>query len=259
MIGIGESAAPSCVMITGASAGFGAAMARKFAKSGAKVIATARRLDRLRALERELGSDKILPIELDVRDRDAAKRLAEKLPATFSNIDCLINNAGLALGLEPAHRANLSDWDAMIDTNCRGLVYTTRALLPGMIARGRGHIINLGSIAGSYPYPGGNVYGATKAFVHQFSLNLRSDLHGTGLRVTSIEPGMCGGTEFSEIRFSGDRTKAEAVYSGMVPLNSEDIANAVFWATEQPPHVNVNVIELMPVAQSFAALQVHRI
>ncbi|MBN9547290.1 MAG: SDR family oxidoreductase [Alphaproteobacteria bacterium] len=259
MIGIGESVAPSCVMITGASAGFGAAMARKFAKSGAKVIATARRLDRLRTLERELGSDKILPIELDVRDRDAAERLAEKLPATFSNIDCLINNAGLALGLEPAHRANFSDWDAMIDTNCRGLVYTTRALLPGMIARGRGHIINLGSIAGSYPYPGGNVYGATKAFVHQFSLNLRSDLHGTGIRVTSIEPGMCGGTEFSEIRFSGDRTKAEAVYSGMVPLNSEDIANAVFWATEQPPHVNVNVIELMPVAQSFAALQVHRI
>jgi 3-hydroxy acid dehydrogenase/malonic semialdehyde reductase len=146
----------------------------------------------------------------------------------------------------------------MIDTNCKDLVTVTRALLPGMVARGRGHVVNLGSVAGTYPYPGGNVYGASKAFVHQFSLNLRSDLHGTGVCVTCIEPGMCGGTEFSEVRFGGDCEKAANLYVGMQPLTADDIAAAIGWATEQPAHVNVNIIELMPVSQSFAPFQVHR-
>ncbi|HEX7390668.1 MAG TPA: SDR family NAD(P)-dependent oxidoreductase, partial [Acidiphilium sp.] len=163
-----------------------------------------------------------------------------------------------ALGLEPAPRADLADWDAMLDTNCRGLIYMTRAVLPGMVARGRGHIVNLGSVAGSYPYPGGNVYGATKAFVRQFSLNLRSDLHGTGLRVSVIEPGMCGGTEFSEVRFAGNRDKAAAIYAGMQPLTAADIAETVIWITARPAHVNVNAVEIMPAAQSFASFQVHR-
>jgi 3-hydroxy acid dehydrogenase/malonic semialdehyde reductase len=173
-------------------------------------------------------------------------------------VDCLVNDAGLALGLAPAQAADLSDWERMIDTNCKGLVYVTRALLPGMVARRRGHVVNMGSVAATYPYPGGNVYGATKAFVHQFSLNLRSDLHGTGVRVTCIEPGMCGGTEFSEVRFGGDKTKAAGVYAGMQPLTPDDVAEAVAWATSLPAHFNVNTIELMPVAQSFAAFQVAR-
>ena len=184
---------PECVFITGASAGFGEELARQFVAGGARVVATARRLDRLSALAHELGADRLLPLALDVRDRAAVERAVAELPPAFSAVDCVVNNAGLALGLEPAPSADLENWDAMIDTNCRGLVYVTRALLPGMVSRRRGHIVNLGSVAGTYPYPGGNVYGATKAFVHQFSLNLRSDLHGTGLRVTVIEPGMCGG------------------------------------------------------------------
>ncbi|WP_311028679.1 SDR family oxidoreductase [Mesorhizobium koreense] len=249
---------PACIFVTGASAGFGTAIARQFVASGARVIGTARRLDRLTRLADELGRDRFLPLELDVRDRNAAERLVAKLPAEFSEVDCLINNAGLALGLRPAHQADLNDWDAMLDTNCRGLVYTTRALLPGMVGRKRGHIVNLGSVAGTYPYPGGNVYGATKAFVHQFSLNLRSDLHSTGVRVSVIEPGMCGGTEFSEVRFGGDKNKAASVYAGMTPLSPDDIASSVLWVTAQPAHVNVNTIELMPVSQSFAAFAVHR-
>ncbi len=223
------------IFVTGASAGFGAALVRRFAAKGARVVATARRKDKLAALTSELG--------------DAS---------AFAEIDCVVNNAGLALGLEPAARADLANWDRMIDTNCKGVVYVTRAVLPGMVARGRGHVVNIGSTAGSYPYPGGNVYGATKAFVHQFSLNLRADLHGTGVRVTCIEPGLCGGTEFSEVRFAGDKAKAEAVYAGVQPLTAEDIAEAVDWVTSQPSHVNVNTIELMPVAQSFAPLQIHR-
>ena len=154
--------------------------------------------------------------------------------------------------------ADLDDWDQMVDTNCKGLVYATRAVLPGMVARGRGHVLNLGSVAGSYPYPGGNVYGATKAFVHQFSLNLRSDLHGTGVRVTCIEPGLCGGTEFSVVRFGGDQARASAVYAGVDPLTADDVAASVHWAASQPAHVNINTIELMPVAQSFAPFQIHR-
>jgi 3-hydroxy acid dehydrogenase / malonic semialdehyde reductase len=243
--------------VTGASTGFGAAIARRFAAEGAHVIAAARRADKLSSLAEELG-DRVLPLELDVQDRDAVYAAVAGLPEQFAEVDILVNNAGLALGLEPAHRADQDEWDRMIDTNCKGLVTCTRALLPGMVERGRGHVINIGSVAGTYPYPGGNVYGATKAFVHQFSLNLRSDLHGTGVRVTSIEPGMVGGTEFSKVRFAGDDAKADAVYDGLQPLTADDVAESVHWATSQPAHVNINVIELMPVAQSFAPFQVHR-
>jgi 3-hydroxy acid dehydrogenase / malonic semialdehyde reductase len=246
------------VLITGASSGFGTAAARRFAARGDRIIAAARRADRLRALADELGRDVVLPLTLDVRDRAAVARLPEELPADFAEVHILVNNAGLALGLDPAQRADLDEWDQMIETNCTGLVYVTRALLPQMVARGSGHVVNLGSIAGTYPYPGGNVYGATKAFVHQFSLNLRSDLHGTGVRVTCIEPGLVGGTEFSQVRFGGDRQRAAAVYAGTQPLTPEDIAAAIQWATDQPPHVNINTIELMPVSQSFAPFQVSR-
>ena len=248
---------PRIVFVTGASAGYGAAIARRYAKQGARVVALARRADRLEALAAEFGAS-ILPLAVDVRDQAAVERAVASLPTAFAEIEVLVNNAGLALGLEPAQRAELDDWERMIDTNCKGLVYATRAILPGMVARGRGHVVNIGSIAGSYPYAGGNVYGATKAFVHQFSLNLRSDLPGTGVRVTCIEPGMTGGTEFSEVRYHGDRQKAASVYAGTEPLTAEDIAEAVVWATSQPAHVNVNTIELMPTCQSFAGFQVER-
>jgi len=244
--------------ITGASAGFGAALARRFVARGIKVIVAARRLDRLEALSGELGVDKVLPVRLDVQERDAVARAIAALPAAFADVEWLINNAGLALGLEAAPRADPSDWQRMIDTNCKGLVCVTRALLPRMLLRGRGHVVNLGSVAGTYPYPGGNVYGATKAFVRQFSLNLRSDLHGTGIRVTCIEPGICGGTEFSEVRYRGDQKRAAAVYAGMKALAAEDVAEAILWAIALPAHVNINSIEMMPVSQSWAPFLVHR-
>ena len=243
--------------MTGASNGFGTAIVRRFAAEGMRVVALARREDRLQSLAAELG-DRVLPLRLDVRDRAAVEAVVAGLPAAFAGIDVLVNNAGLAKGLGPAQDAELDDWDEMIDTNCRGLVCCTRAILPGMVERGRGHVVNLGSVAGSYPYPGGNVYGGTKAFVHQFSLDLRSDLHGTGVRVTSVEPGMAGQTEFSTVRFGGDQAQADAVYAGMQPLTPADIAEAVSWVVSQPAHVNVNVVELMPVAQSFAPFQVYR-
>jgi 3-hydroxy acid dehydrogenase / malonic semialdehyde reductase len=246
----------STVLVTGASSGFGAAIAKRFVADGAKVVATARRTDRLGALAGELGPA-LLPVELDVRDHDAVSRLPDELPADFAAIDVLVNNAGLALGLEPAQQADLEQWDQMVETNTTGLVHVTRAVLPGMVERGRGHVVNLGSVAGTYPYPGGNVYGATKAFVHQFSQNLRSDLHGTGVRVTCVEPGMAE-TEFALVRFAGDEGKAGATYEGMQPLTPDDIASSVLWAVSQPAHVNVNVIELMPVAQSFGPFQVAR-
>lgn len=245
------------VFVTGASAGFGAAIARRFVRDGHRVVATARRLDRLQALADELG-DALLPLELDVRDHDAVAAVPAALPASFAAVDLLVNNAGLALGLEPAHQASLDDWQDMIDTNCSGLVRVTRALLPGMVERQRGHVINLGSVAGRWPYAGGNVYGATKAFVHQFSLNLRADLHGTRVRVTNVEPGLCGGTEFSNVRFHGDDARAASVYANVQPLSAEDIAESVYWIATLPAHVNVNSIELMPVAQSFAGLSIHR-
>ncbi|MEV0071868.1 MULTISPECIES: SDR family oxidoreductase [unclassified Amycolatopsis] len=244
------------VFVTGASAGFGAAITRRFVAEGSRVVATARSADRLAALTSELG-ESVLPVVLDVRDSDAIVAAVGALPGDWGRIDVLVNNAGLAKGLEPAQEAKLEDWDQMIETNVTGLVHLTRAVLPGMVERGSGHVINIGSIAGTYPYPGGNVYGATKAFVHQFSLNLRSDLRGTGVRVTNIEPGMVGGTEFSNVRF-GDDDKAAGVYAGTTPLTADDIAESVFWASAQPPHVNVNVIEIMPVVQSFSALTIHR-
>lgn len=243
--------------MTGASAGFGAAIVRRFAAGGARVVAAARRADRLADLAEELGSN-VLPLRLDVRDRVAVDQAIRTLPAAFRDVDVLVNNAGLARGLEPAHQADLDHWEEMVDTNCKGLLFCTRAILPGMLTRGCGHVINLGSVAGTYPYPGGNVYGATKAFVHQFSLNLRSDLHGTGIRVTCIEPGLSGETEFSVVRFHGNQEKASAVYAGTQPLKADDVAESVDWAASLPAHVNVNTIELMPVTQSFAQLQVHR-
>jgi len=250
------SAQPGIVFVTGASSGFGAATARRFATEGFRIVAAARRTERVKEFADEFGS-RVLPLTLDVRDRDAVAETVAALPAEFAEIDILVNNAGLALGLGPAQQADLDQWDQMIDTNCKGLVYCTRAILPGMVARGRGHVISLGSVAGTYPYPGGNAYGGTKAFVHQFSLNLRSDLHGTGVRVTCVEPGMAD-TEFSTVRFGGDKTKADAVYAGMQPMTADDIAEAIYWAATLPVHVNVNVIEMMATAQSFAPFQVAR-
>jgi 3-hydroxy acid dehydrogenase/malonic semialdehyde reductase len=250
-------ATPATVFVTGASSGYGQAVARRFAADGARVVAAARRFERVQALADELGPD-VLPLRLDVRDRDAVRDAVAGLPERFAEVDLLVNNAGGALGLEPAQEADLDDWETMLDTNCRGLVFCTRFLLPGMVGRGRGHVVNLGSVAGRYPYPGGNVYGATKAFVHQFSLNLRSDLHGTGVRVTCVEPGLSGGTEFSLVRFHGDAERAAGPYAGTTALTADDVAEAVHWAAHQPAHVNVNVIELMPVSQSFGPLQIHR-
>jgi 3-hydroxy acid dehydrogenase / malonic semialdehyde reductase len=250
------STQPGTVFVTGASSGFGTAIARRFAAAGARVVATARRADRLKDLAAELGP-RVLPVALDVRDRAAVSEVVGGLPAEFADVDVLVNNAGLALGLGPAQEADLDDWEQMIDTNCKGVAYCTRAVLPGMVARRRGHVVSLGSVAGSYPYPGGNVYGGSKAFVRQFSLNLRSDLHGTGVRVTCVEPGMAD-TEFSLVRFGGDDTRADAVYAGMQPLTAGDVAEAVYWAATLPAHVNVNTLELMPVAQSFGNFQVAR-
>ncbi|MBL28948.1 MAG: NAD(P)-dependent oxidoreductase [Rhodospirillaceae bacterium] len=244
------------VFITGATAGFGAAAARRFSADGAKVIITGRRKDRLDALKNELSSP-VHAIELDVRDRGAVEAAIAGLPNEFASIDVLLNNAGLALGLGPAYEVAMEDWEQMIDTNIRGLLYCTRAILPGMVERNRGHVINLGSVAGTYPYPGGNVYGGTKAFVHQFSLNLRADLLGKNVRVTSVEPGMAE-TEFSEVRFKGDKGKAAGVYADMQPMTADDIANVIHFVATCPPHLNVNTIELMPTQQAFAAFAVNR-
>jgi 3-hydroxy acid dehydrogenase/malonic semialdehyde reductase len=243
-------------LVTGATAGFGLATAEAFLAAGARVIATGRRADRLADLARRHG-DRVHALPLDVRDRAAVEAAVRGLPTAFAAVDVLVNNAGLALGLEPAQRASLDEWDTMIATNCTGLATVTRAILPGMVERNRGHVVNLGSVAGSYPYPGGNVYGATKAFVHQFSLNLRSDLLGTAVRVTSVEPGMAE-TEFSLVRFGGDAGRASKVYEGVTPLGGADVADAILWAVTRPPHVNVNVVELMPVQQAFAAFAISR-
>jgi 3-hydroxy acid dehydrogenase/malonic semialdehyde reductase len=245
------------VLITGASSGFGEAMARVFVRGGHKVIAAARRTERLAALASELGSA-LLPITLDVTKTGTIPAALENLPAEWKTIDVLINNAGLALGVAPAQEASLEDWDTMIETNNRGLVHMTRAVLPGMVARGGGLVINLGSIAGSYAYPGGNVYGASKAFVDHFTLNLRSDLAGTGVRATNIAPGLCGGTEFSQVRYKWDETAAAKVYQGTQPLTAEDIAETAYWVATLPKHININEIEMMPVCQSFAGMSIHR-
>jgi 3-hydroxy acid dehydrogenase / malonic semialdehyde reductase len=246
------------VLVTGASSGFGAAIARRFANQGHQVIAVGRRQERLQELAAELGSDRIHILALDVRDRGAISTALEGLPEDFADVGVLVNNAGLALGLEPAHKADLDGWDEMVDTNVKGLMYMTRAILPQMVARNSGHVINMGSVAASYPYPGGNVYGASKAFVRQFTLNLRADLVGTRVRVTDIEPGLVGGTEFSTVRFGGNTERAAKMYQGADALTADDVAEAVYWAASLPARVNINTIEMMPVTQTFGALVVHR-
>lgn len=244
-------------LVTGASAGFGHAIVGKLVAEGWRVIASARRIERLEALCTAFP-DRVLPLHLDVQDRTAVAQAIAGLPDDWAEIDLLVNNAGLALGLEPAQRADLDDWERMLNTNCLGLVAVTHAVLPGMVARNRGQVINLGSIAGEYPYPGGNVYGATKAFVHQFTLNLKADLLGTAIRVSCIEPGLAGGSEFSNVRFKGDDAKAASVYQGTQPLMPEDIADTVAWLASRPAHVNINTISMMPVCQAPGALSVKR-
>ncbi|MFU2076018.1 SDR family oxidoreductase [Gallibacterium anatis] len=244
-------------LITGASAGFGAAIARKLAQEGHKVIITARRKERLLALQQEIGEN-CLPLAFDITDEKATLQAIAELPEAWKAIDILVNNAGLALGIGAAQDSSLEDWKQMIATNITGLVTVTHAVLPGMVERNRGLIVNLGSIAGTYPYPGGNVYGGTKAFVKQFSLNLRADLVGTAIRVSNIEPGLCGGTEFSNVRFHGDDAKAAALYANVDYITPEDIANTVAWIAQCPPHMNINRIEIMPVAQAPAGLVVKK-
>lgn len=243
------------VLVTGASAGFGEAICRKLIADGYKVIGSARREDKLTKLAQELG-DNFYPLRLDVTNKEAVDLVLSTIPEKFKPIDILVNNAGLALGLEVAQEANFSDWETMVHTNILGAIHLTRVLLPSMVKRNFGYIINLGSTAGTYPYRGGNVYGATKAFIKQFSLNLRTDLFGTKVRVTNIEPGLCGGTEFSNVRFRGDDDKAASVYENVDSISSEDIANTISWLVNSPAHFNVNSIEIMPVAQAPAGLAV---
>jgi len=246
------------VFITGASSGFGASCARAFANQGDRLVLAARRREALGKVASEVSTrTKVHTVILDVRDREAVRAAVEGLPEEFRDIDVLINNAGLALGLEPSHQVNLDDWETMVDTNIKGVLYCTRFILPGMVARNRGHIVNLGSTAGSWPYPGGNVYGATKAFVAQFTRNLRADLLGKRVRATCIMPGMAE-TEFSLVRFKGDAGKADKVYADTEPLSPEDIAGIILWVTGLPPHVNVNALEVMSIFQSWGPLAVHR-
>ena len=246
----------STVLITGASSGFGEACAHHFARQGARVILCARRKKRIEDLAHQLSEyTEILAETLDVQDKDAVFEFVQSLPDKWQQVDILVNNAGLALGLEGADQASLDDWETMIDTNIKGLTYLTRALLPMMVRNNKGHIINIGSVAGSYAYPGANVYGATKAFVKQFSHNLRADLLGSNIRVTNIEPGLAE-TEFSVVRFHGDLEKAQNIYAGTHPLFADDIARTVVWAANQPQHVNINSIEVMPTCQAWGPLAV---
>lgn len=247
------------LFITGATSGFGEACARRFARDGWSLVITGRREDRLQALAKELSAQaEVLPITLDVRDRAAVARAVDNLPAGFDKLRALVNNAGLALGADPAQECDLDDWDTMVDTNIKGLMYCTRLLLPRLIAHGRGaSILNLGSVAGQWPYPGSHVYGATKAFVEQFSLSLRCDLQGTGVRVSNLEPGLCE-SEFSLVRFGGDQARYDKTYAGTEALQPEDIAETIHWIVNQPPHININSLEIMPVSQAWAGFSVHR-
>lgn len=245
------------VLVTGATSGFGEATAIKFAMAGYKVIVTGRRHERLEALKNRLPKCDILPLCFDVSKKEEVFQAIASLPQAYKNINILVNNAGLALGLERANEANLDDWEKMIDTNIKGLLYVTKAVLPMMVERKTGYIFNLSSTAASWPYEGGNVYGATKAFVKQFSLNLRTDLKGTHVRVTNIEPGFSQ-TEFSDVRFKGDTQKAHQLYENTTPLLAEDIAQTIFTLAELPAHVNVNRIEIMPTCQSYAGLVVEK-
>ena len=241
------------VLVTGVTGGFGSAIARRFAAQNDDLVLHARNAEKLKIFTDTLGDAHFIPLVFDMRDKAGMEMALQDI----GTVDILVNNAGLALGLEPVQRADPADWDEMIDTNIRALTHMTRLILPGMVERQHGHIINIGSVAGAYPYAGGNVYGATKAFVRQFSLNLRADLHGTGIRVTNIEPGLAE-TNFSIARFKGDVQKAKAIYAGTKPLTGDDVAEAVFWAASLPAHVNINSIEMMPTDQSFAGLQVYR-
>lgn len=245
------------ILITGATSGFGKASAELFGSNGWKLILTGRRQDRLQELREQLGQTKVHIAAFDVRDRQQVEAMIKDIPEEFGNIDILLNNAGLALGLGPAHETDLDEWENMVDTNIKGLLYMTRLILPAMVARRAGHIINLGSIAGSWPYPGGNTYGATKAFVQQFSRNLRADLAGTGIRVTNIEPGLAE-SEFSIVRFGGDTEKAAKVYEGTEPLRPGDIAEIIYWTASRPAHVNINAVEVMPVCQSWGNFAIDR-
>jgi len=242
--------------ITGATSGFGLATARRFAEAGWRIVATGRRADRLQELVDQVGDKWVHAAAFDVRDADAMQAALDALPEGFRNIDLLVNNAGLAQGTAPAQQASLEDWRTMIDTNITALVTLTRALLPNLIAR-RGAIVNISSTAATYPYQGGNVYGGTKAFVSQFSLNLRSDLHGTGVRVTTLEPGMAE-TEFTLVRTHGDQSASDTLYRGAQAMGADDIADTIYWIATLPSHLNVNRLELMPVSQSYAGFQVHR-
>ena len=243
------------VLITGASAGFGKALAERLVANGHRVIGCARRLDKLNALAETLG-EAFLPVVMDVSDTASIPQIIADLPADFKQIDVLVNNAGLALGTEPAHKASLDDWMRMTDTNIKGLMALTHAVLPAMVTRDSGYIINVGSIAGSWPYFGGNVYGATKAFVKQFSLNLRADLISTQVRVTNLEPGNVAGTEFSNVRYHGDDDKAAKVYDGFKTMTGDDIGDILLWLIESPAHINVNRLEVMPVAQTYNGLTI---
>jgi 3-hydroxy acid dehydrogenase/malonic semialdehyde reductase len=245
-------------MITGASSGFGEAAARRFAQDGGALILAARSLDKLQALAASLaGQCQVHAAALDVTQQRSVDDFFAGLPESLRAIDVLVNSAGLALGLEPAHKADFSDWETMIDTNVTGLLRVTRAVLPGMVERNSGHIINIGSTAGNWPYPGGNAYGATKAFVQNFSRALRADLLGRRVRVTNIEPGMSD-TNFSTVRFKGDAARADKVYEGTRPLSADDVAQIIHWVNSVPAHVNINTLEVMPTCQAWSALGVNR-
>jgi serine 3-dehydrogenase len=241
--------------VTGATSGFGRAAAKTFIDAGWQVVGTGRRIERLDALQAGLG-DAFHPLAFDLRDAAALRAALDALPQRFRGIDLLLNNAGLAQGTQPAQSASLDDWRTMIDTNITALVTLTHALLPTLVER-KGAIINVSSTAANYPYAGGNVYGGSKAFVSQFSLNLRADLHGTGVRVTALEPGMAE-TEFTLVRTHGDQAASDALYAGVEPMSAEDIADTILWIATLPPHLNVNRLELMPTRQSFAGFQLHR-
>ena len=246
------------IMITGATSGFGEACARLFASNGWKLILTGRREQRLADLQQALGgAEKVHTCCFDITDRQAVENAFKTLPAAFSNIDVLINNAGLALGLEPVDQTDLDDWEKMVDTNIKGLMYCTRTVLPMMKQQGQGYIINIGSVAGNWPYPGGNVYCASKAFVRQFSLAIRADLLGAGIRVTNIEPGNAE-TEFSMVRFKENEQRADAVYQNTVALKAEDIADTIWWLVNTPKHVNVTTMEIMPTEQANGSLAIYR-
>lgn len=245
-------------LVTGASAGFGRAIVEHLIADGIKVIGASRRLEKLKALETSFGSDNFYPLQMDVTDTKAIDDALASLPNQWQDITILVNNAGLALGLDKAYKADFENWMTMINTNIVGLIYLTRQLLPHMVSKDDGIIIYLGSTAGTIPYPGANIYGASKAFVKQFSLNLRADLAGSHIRVTNIEPGLCEGTEFSKVRFNGDEERVKAIYQGAHAIQPQDIASTVSWVIHQPPHVNVNRIELMPVSQSYGPQPVTR-